>query len=217
MGACTVSRLLGTLALVSFAIAVMASVSNRAIAATETPSADTPTTSCPHQLDKDGKRLWKPSDSDLHLILARHFGYWHQSNTNLDLQNADDASLKNAYLDRTFPDWRKEARKNPERANLCNADLPGANLSGAQVGGANLSGAQVGRANLSGARLESANLSGARLESANLAGAWLGWANLSGAWLSGADLSGAGLFWADLSGAVCGGQTCPVRSWWARR
>lgn len=67
MGACTVSRLLGTLAAVYFAIAVMAAVSNRAIAATETPSADTSTTSCPHQLDKDGKLLKLP-DIGLHCL-----------------------------------------------------------------------------------------------------------------------------------------------------
>ncbi len=192
--ASTVWRLPVTLAAVCFAIAVMTSVSNRAIAATETPLAATSTTSCPHQLDKDGKQ-WKPADSELHLILARHFGYWfRQLHPDLDLQNADDASLKDAYLDRTFPDWRKEARKNPERANLCNADLsganlPNANLSGAELADVNLSGARPVLVNLSGALLLGANLSGANPVNANLSGAVLFEANLSGAGLSGAELA----------------------------
>jgi len=162
MGACKVLRLLGTLAAVCFAIAVMASVTSRAIAATETPSAETSTTSCPHQLDKDGKR-WKPAESELHVILARHFGYWYlylKFRPKHDLQKADDASLKDAYLDQAFPDWRKEARENPEKANLCNADLVSSNLSGARLERANLSGANLEGANLSGADLGEANLSG---------------------------------------------------------
>ena len=193
MGASAVSRLLGTLAAVCFAIAVMASVSNRAIAATETPSASTSATSCPHP--KDGERFapsWRPSDSDLHLILARHRGYLFLK-SDRNLQKADDAFLQDKYLDQAFPDWRKEARKNPEKANLCNAHLARATLSGANLGDVDLSGADLWDANLSGADLRYANLSGAKLGDANLSGAKFFHANLSGAELARANLYGATL------------------------
>lgn len=167
--AVTLSRLLGTLAAVCFAIAIIAGVSDRPVAATAT---DTSVTQCPHQ--RDGKQLWEPSDSDLHLILARHRGYdFQRLDPDRNLQGADDASLEDKYLDQVFPDWQKEARKNPEKANLCNAYLAGANL---------------GKANLSNAYLSGANLSDAGLREANLTGA-----NLSGGKLFGADLRGAHL------------------------
>jgi hypothetical protein len=205
MGASTVSRLPGTLGAVCFAIAVMASVGNRVIAATETPLADTSATSCPHQLDRDGNRLWKPTDSDLHLILARHRGYvFLQDNPDRNLQEADDASLQDSYLDRltpAFPAWRKEARKNPEKANLCNADLSNANLSGANLKDANLSGANLRDGKLSSANLKDANLSGANLFFAFLWGANLFGANLSGAELLVAGLQGANLEQTDVSKA----------------
>ena len=203
MGASTVPQLVRTIAAVCFAIAVMASVSNRAIAATETPLADTSATSCPHQLDKDGMRLWKPADSDLHLILARHLGYrFLRYYPDRDLQKADDASLQNAYLDQAFPAWRKEARKNPEKANLCNAELGSANLSGATLWNANLSGADLQVANLSGADLSKANLSGADLSNANLSGVTLWNANLSGAKLQKAKVSEAKLAYVNLEGST---------------
>ncbi len=202
MVASSVPKPVRTIAAVCFAIAVMAGVSNCAVAATETPSADTSETSCPHPLDKDGNRLWKPTDSELHLILARHRGYlFRERHPDLDLQKADGASLQDAYLDNAFPDWRKEARKNPEKANLCNADLSKANLLGAGLYRANLSGARLVAANLSGADLQFANVSGADLFEAKLSDANLFRTNLSGADVGAANLSGAVLFQANLSGA----------------
>jgi hypothetical protein len=153
----------------------------------------------------------------LHLILARHFGYWfRKTQPGLDLQNADDASLKDAYLDRTVPDWRKEARKNPEKANLCNAELGGAHLEGADLvdaelsladlegahlRGTNLKGAVLRGADLKAAILVDADLKGADLEAAVLNGAVLNRAILVDAVLRGADLKGAVLKGADLNGA----------------
>jgi hypothetical protein len=96
-----------TLAAVCLSIAVMASVSNRAIAAAETPSADTSAASCPHQINEH-EYQWKPSDSDLRLILARHRGYVFIAVPELPepaiplkeaLQMADDESLQDSYLD----------------------------------------------------------------------------------------------------------------------
>jgi len=60
--------LLRTLAVVCFAVAATASITDRVIPATQTPPAQTSTTSCPHPLDKDGNRLWKPTNADLHRI-----------------------------------------------------------------------------------------------------------------------------------------------------
>lgn len=115
---------LRTLPKVCLAIAMMASVGDRVIAAAQTTSVQTSAMICPHPLDKDGNRLWKPTDADLHRIVARNLGfvakkYPVKSGPGLDLQSHD------AYLD-NLPGWQNEALKNPERANLCNADLRGA-------------------------------------------------------------------------------------------
>ena len=68
--------------------------------------------------------------------------------------NAPDNYLE--HVQPAYPDWRREARSHPERANLCNAVLIGSNLNSANLGGANVRGA-----NLSGADLIRANLDGA--------------------------------------------------------
>ena len=86
-----------------------------------------------------------------------------EANPDRNLQDADDASLQDSYLDRltpAFPDWRKEARKNPENANLCNAVLFKANLSGADLSQADLSGAELQMAKVSKAKLAYVNLKG---------------------------------------------------------
>jgi len=88
---------------------------------------------------------------------------------------APDAYLDNdvnPYGDQVkpaFPGWRREAQKNPEKANLCNA-LNVAILSGAILSGADLRNADLVSAALSGAHLggprehgPQGNLSGHRL------------------------------------------------------
>lgn len=126
MSACTGSRLLKWLAAVCFAIAVMVGVTDGVIGAAETQPAQASAISCPHPLDKDGNRLWKPTELDVHRIVARSLGYlvktYSKTDPGVELQKPY------AYLDHVepaFSDWRSEALNNPERANLCNADLSG--------------------------------------------------------------------------------------------
>ncbi len=173
---------------------------------------------CPHRLDKAGLPTWRPMDQhakdglpELKHIVARHFG-WLNGN-----QVAVDYSFL-IFQKPAYPDWEREARSHPAKANLCNADLrdvhlndaylvranlSNANLSRADLLDANLSGANLSGANLSSARLQ-ANLSGARLSEANLSRAVLFHANLSGAQLSDANLSRAALNNANLNGADVG-------------
>jgi uncharacterized protein YjbI with pentapeptide repeats len=213
MGVRTGLCLLKMLAAVCFAIAIMAVVSERILAATQTPSAQASTTSCLHPLDEHGRPMWKPTLLELHLIVARHFGY---------LITLVPYLHENAYLDHikpAYPDWRREASSHPARANLCNAhldgaDLNGAHLSGAHLGGAHLRGAHLGGAHLDEAHLDNANLGGADLNGAYLNDAYLIRANLDGANLSNAELreavlrdahlSNANLRGADLTGADFG-------------
>jgi hypothetical protein len=98
---------------------------------------------------------WKPTDLELHHILAKHRGWLSQPRVipRIELQVNDE------YLDRVNPDWRHEARSHPEPANLCYADLLGAHLDGAALNGADLSGAD-----LRDAHLEHAHLLGAHLD-----------------------------------------------------
>ncbi|WP_448571908.1 pentapeptide repeat-containing protein [Trichothermofontia sp.] len=100
----------------------------------------------------------------------------------------------------------RRANRNPETADLINADLNGVDLINADLNGADLSGALLNSADLINADLKGAELCGADLINANLSGANLSDANLSGADLinadlSGANLSGANLRYANLSGA----------------
>jgi hypothetical protein len=188
------------LAAVCFAIAAV-SGANRAIATTQTPLSQA--TSCAHPLGNSGVRLWKPTEVELHGILAKHLG-WRQKYDYaiISLQAGDE------YLDHVkppYPDWRRVARRQPELANLCNADLSGANLSRATLNRASLTGALLTDANLSSANLSFANLSGAILARANLNSAKLFETHLSGADLSFANLSGASLDLADLSHADLSG------------
>jgi hypothetical protein len=197
---------------VCFAIAVMAGVTDRVVAATQTPLAQPLAASCPHPLDDLRLPTWKPTELELHRILARHSG-WLQKMGYIDLQ------ARNEYLDHVkpaYPDWRREARSHPEQANLCNADLIDATLDGAQLRDADLSGAHLSGAHLrdadlrgaylSGAFLRGANLRHAELSGAYLRGAYLSDANLSGAYLRGANLSHAHLNHAELSGAHLSGE-----------
>ncbi len=96
------------------------------------------------------------------------------------------------------------AKRSPETADFCGADLNGtdfcgADLNGADFCGADLNGADFCGADLSGADLNGANLIRANLDGANLSGARLRYANLSGANLRFANLSGADLRCANLS------------------
>ena len=191
LGARTGWRLLNVLAAACFAIAVVAGVPDRVVAATQTPSSQALPMRCPHS---DG---WRPTDLELHRILARHRG-WLQERYSYDLQAPD------AYLDHVqpaYPEWRLEARSHPEPAELCNADLNGENLSGANLYNATLDGTTLNGADLSGANLYSATLSGADLTAANLSAADLRYANLRGADLNGAQVGKAKLAYADLTGA----------------
>ena len=79
-------------------------------------------------LDTDGNRLWRPTDSDLHRIVARNFGYLVKTY----LKPGPDADLQDPYLEHVtpaFPDWRNEALNNPEKASRSDyegtAELPG--------------------------------------------------------------------------------------------
>jgi uncharacterized protein YjbI with pentapeptide repeats len=143
---------------------------------------------------------WEPTGQEVKQILARHHGWLAQPEQCLPEHDE--------YLERepAYPDWQREARSDPEQANLCNANLlfaklMGANLSDAHLNRANLGNADLSDADLRGANLSDAELSGATLSGANLSGATLSGANLSGATLSGADLSDANLIGADLSDA----------------
>ena len=220
MSACSALRILGTLAVICLWIAVRASITDRAIAAPQIPPAEISSSSCPHPVDKGGIRSWKPTNLELHLIVARNVGYvmktYLTSHQNFDLQEP--------YLDKVtspFPNWRNEALKNPERANLCNADLSGADLTGAPLfdaimnnadlskaqlhgaylGGATLIGADLSNADLSNANLHDAKLIDSNLSNATVSGADLETADLRNATLDSADLSGAQLNSADLSDA----------------
>lgn len=180
-------------------IAAMIGGTERVVAATENPSKQA--SSCPHSLDQYARQIWKPTDSDLHLILAKHRGWldrvWH-----IDLRNPD------AYLDHVDPNWRSMALADPKQANLCNANLEDEPLDGAVLTGADLNGARL--THLSGAHLSHADLRDADLAYADLHGAYLGWdTNLNrvigdviGVFqLKGADLTGANLERANLAGA----------------
>jgi len=192
-----------------FVVAVVVGDTERVVADTQAPSAQAST--CPHKLDKYGRRTWKPTD--LHLTLARHRG-WLQKEKHIDLREPD------VYLDPVEPDWRRAAVDHPEQANLCNADLEDEPLDGAVLTGSDLHGASL--RHLSGAHLSGADMRGADLSGADLHGAYLGVDDsglhfgsilfIQGADLTGADLSeanlagvhsvGANLKDADLSGAI---------------
>jgi hypothetical protein len=166
------------LAAVCSAVAVVAGVTNRAVAATQAPSAQASATSCLHP-PLVYKLSRKATEQELYRILARHSG-WLLKTYYIDLPAGDE------YLDHVKPayrDWRREARGHPEQANLCTAYLSYADLSGADLSYADLSGAD-----LVGANLDSANLNGADLSGADLSRAHLNGADLSGANLSRADL-----------------------------
>jgi hypothetical protein len=90
---------------VLFAIAISERVSDRVIAATQTPPVPTSTTSCPHQLDKDGNRLWKPTDADLHRFVAGNLGFVAKKypvksgpGLNLDARNLETRSPESTIL-----------------------------------------------------------------------------------------------------------------------
>jgi hypothetical protein len=57
---------LRVLAAVCFAVAVMAGVTDRVVAATETPLAQAFTTTCPHPLDHLRLPTWTPTELELH-------------------------------------------------------------------------------------------------------------------------------------------------------
>lgn len=124
VGACTCLRPLRTLAAVCLAITVMARVTDVAIATTQTPSAQISTASCPHPLDEYGRQTWKPTQGQLNRILAKHRG-WLQKESRFRLPlEAPDAYFNNdikalgvddKYVKPAFPDWRREARNNPEK------------------------------------------------------------------------------------------------------
>jgi hypothetical protein len=172
MGARTGSCLLKTLTAVCFAILMMAVVPDRVVAAKQSPSAQASTARCPHPL------LWRPTERELHRIVARHFGWVPPGEHVLDPPGQHNAYLDN--LKPAYPDWRREASNHPERANLCNANLTaGANLIRADLTGADLSGAVLTDANLNGADLSRADLRDANLNGANLIRADLSRADLT--------------------------------------
>src|ERR1039458_88433 len=102
MDTCISSWLLKLLAAQCFLFALIFGGSERA--ATQTASAQT--SSCPHSLDKWGHPIWRPTDLELHLMLARHRG-WLETQKGIDLRNPDP------YLDRVDPDWRSKALDHP--------------------------------------------------------------------------------------------------------
>lgn len=148
-------------------------------------------------LSGDVTRLWKPSDWQLKRILARHLGWEIKTLfTSIGLPQHD------AYLEQVEPgyaDWRREALRCPERADLRNADLDGKNLSHVELAGADLRGAALYDANLAGADLVRADFSGSNLEDADLTKAYLWKANLNGSSMFGAKLGGADLHESQMS------------------
>jgi Pentapeptide repeats (8 copies) len=176
---------------VCFAVVVSAGATQRVLGATQILSAHALTRSCPHP------PAWKPTERELHRILARHAGW-------LDKVDKYHLGAPGEYLDHVkpaYPDWRRDARSLPEQANFCNADLAQAQLSSANLAQAQLSRAVLYGAQLIGARLDAADLYDADLTGANLSGANLTLANLSGANLTGADLASAHLDYTNLSRA----------------
>jgi hypothetical protein len=193
MGARTGWCLLNVLVAVSLAIAVMAGVPARVVAATPA-FAQASSASCHNPPG------WKPTKSDLYRILARHRG-WLQINWYRYFRPPLELESPDRYLDRANPDWRHEARSHPEQAKLCDADLRGADLHDADLNQADLRGADLTDAHLEGAHLEEAHLTAAHLRGANLRGADLEGADLEGAHLERAHLERAHLFRADLEEA----------------
>jgi hypothetical protein len=181
-------RLLNVLAGACCVIAVMGS-NTKCVAAKESSLAQTSPPSCPHPSG------WNPTEPELRHILARHLGYLSKVEPH-DL--GSDQYLD--HLDPPYPDWRREALSNPERANLCFAYLTGRNLSGVNLTKANLTRACLMASNLSGANLREADLSYAEL-SRTMTGATLRFANLTKANLIGLELTGADIVEARLLGA----------------
>jgi uncharacterized protein YjbI with pentapeptide repeats len=114
------------------------------------------------------QRGWKPTTDELDQILLLH-RHW-------------------TMLPRRLRNW-----SDPERANLCNADL-----SFVKLDNADLRGAELNRARLRWAWLNRADLRWAKLENASLHEAELNYADLREAELKQADLSFANLHKADL-------------------
>jgi uncharacterized protein YjbI with pentapeptide repeats len=225
------SRLLRTLASVCLGIALVATLGDRVSAASQYSSPQTPKTSCPHPLDEYGRQTWKPTHGELNRILARHRGWLQQeSRFRLPLEAPDaylDNDIKAFGFDETdvkpaFPDWRREAKNHPDKANLCNANLNVAILRGAILIGADLRGADLVSADLDGAHLSASDLRGADLSHTDLRHTYLAFdysdaleampmglrlntgrlaADLRNAKFEGVILSGANLFRADLRGA----------------
>lgn len=108
---------------------------------------------------------WKPTEAQLHEILATHKTWRQQGGLN-------DPSV-------------------PGRAVLCGADLSATWLKGADLGGANLRDASLRYARLESADLSGADLEGADLSAAMLKHAQLILTDLENADLGGADLEGA--------------------------
>ena len=95
---------------------------------------------------------------------------------------------------------RRDTKRDRDRVDLTDANLPFADLTGAELFYADLTGADLARAKLPLARLTLADLTNADLSEANLSEANLTDAKLTGADLTGADLTDADLTRARLTG-----------------
>jgi uncharacterized protein YjbI with pentapeptide repeats len=154
-------------------------------------------------------KLWKPTDEQLRIVLARHAG-WYSKLTMVALPAHDP------YLERVRTpgwSWLDEARLHPEQATLCHVNLMKANLSDVNLSQANLSDAILADANLNRANLSYAKLRDAYLGKADLSSADLSNADLSRATLEGTKLSKARLARADLTGATYAPQGEPLDSY----
>ncbi|MFH0792894.1 MAG: pentapeptide repeat-containing protein [bacterium] len=102
-------------------------------------------------------------------------------------------------------EWFAFRKREPQSADLSQADLSQKNLKNYDFSRLNLSGAKLFNSDLSGADFTEANLSYADLQRANLANGFLTRANLAGTNLQGANLVDTNLEGASLQGTRLGG------------
>jgi uncharacterized protein YjbI with pentapeptide repeats len=156
----------------------------------------------------------KLSARDLKRAVARHRGWLVNPQGKGVLPPPEPLPKQDLFLDFCPPDdldWRDEALRNPEQADLslydlADAEFPNANLNGTILVDTILTGAQFNNAsliaaNLTGANLAGASLFGARLIRTRLMGANLSRANLVISKLIKADLRGAKLIASELNSA----------------